>query len=104
MKKLVAAITAIAMIAPVAAEAQHNNHGRQVSQMARQNGNWHRFKKGERFDRNRAQNYRVVNYHTYRSHLRAPPRGYHWVQSGNDALLVAVTSGVVASVVAGLFH
>lgn len=105
MKKLIAAIAAVALIAPVAAEAQMmNSHGRTVSKAARQNGASHRFKKGERFDRNRAQNYRVVDYRTYRSHLRAPPRGYHWVRSGNDAVLVAVTSGIVASVVAGLFH
>ena len=31
-------------------------------------------------------------------HLRQPPRGYHWVQSGNDFLLVAITTGVIASI------
>ncbi len=36
----------------------------------------------------------------WRSHnLRVPPRGYHWVQSGNDFLLVAVTTGVIADLV-----
>ncbi len=28
-------------------------------------------------------------------HLSAPPRGYHWVQSGGDYLLVAITTGVI---------
>jgi len=29
-------------------------------------------------------------------HLRQPPRGYHWVQSGNDYLLVAIATGIIA--------
>jgi len=29
-------------------------------------------------------------------HLHAPPRGYHWVQSGSDYLLVAVATGLIA--------
>ena len=34
-------------------------------------------------------------------HLRQPPRGYHWVRSDNgDFLLVAVTTGVIASIIA----
>lgn len=28
-------------------------------------------------------------------HLSAPPRGYHWVQSGGDYILVAVASGII---------
>ena len=28
-------------------------------------------------------------------HLNAPPRGYHWVQSGSDYLLVAITTGII---------
>jgi Ni/Co efflux regulator RcnB len=35
------------------------------------------------------------------SHLRQPPRGYHWVRSDNgDFLLVAITTGVIASIIA----
>jgi Ni/Co efflux regulator RcnB len=33
--------------------------------------------------------------------LRDAPRGYRWVQSGNDAVLVGITSGIIASVLAG---
>lgn len=29
-------------------------------------------------------------------HLSAPPRGYHWVQSGSDYLLVAIATGIIA--------
>jgi Ni/Co efflux regulator RcnB len=36
----------------------------------------------------------VVN--DWRGHrLSAPPRGYHWVQSGSDYLLVAITTGII---------
>jgi hypothetical protein len=60
------------------------------------------FRKGQRFDMRRAPNYAVVDYHRHRR-LSAPPRGYHWVRSGNDALLVAIGSGIIASVVANSF-
>jgi len=34
----------------------------------------------------------------WRGHnLSAPPRGYHWVQSGNDYVLIAVATGIIAS-------
>ena len=58
------------------------------------------WRKGERFDRRYAQNYQEVDYRRYRG-LRAPPRGYHYVRSGNDAVLVGVTTGIIAAVVAG---
>jgi len=32
----------------------------------------------------------------WRSHrLYAPPRGYHWVQTGGDFVLVAIGTGIV---------
>jgi Ni/Co efflux regulator RcnB len=60
----------------------------------------HRWAKGQRFDRRQASNYRVINnYRGYR--LNAPPRGYQWVQSGNDAVLIAITSGLIGAVIGG---
>jgi Ni/Co efflux regulator RcnB len=35
-----------------------------------------------------------------RHHLRAPPRGYQWVRADNDYALVALTTGLIASIVA----
>jgi Ni/Co efflux regulator RcnB len=32
-------------------------------------------------------------------HLRRPPAGYYWVQSGGDYLLVAIATGIIASVI-----
>ncbi len=46
--------------------------------------------------------YVVRDYHAY--HLNAPPRGHHWVRVNNDVVLAAVTSGLVVSVVNGLFY
>ncbi len=61
------------------------------------------WRKGERFDRARARNYRQIDYRQYRG-LRAPPRGYRYVQSGNDAVLVGITSGIVAAVLSGVIR
>jgi Ni/Co efflux regulator RcnB len=47
----------------------------------------------------RGSRYVVTDWH--HSHLRQPPRGYHWVRSDNgDFLLVAITTGVIASIIA----
>ena len=57
--------------------------------------NW---SKGQRFDRRYATNYRVIdNPRTYR--LANAPRGYQWVRSGNDAVLIAITSGLIGAVI-----
>jgi Ni/Co efflux regulator RcnB len=107
MKKfLIAALIASTVATPVlAAPYQNNDHRGRVEQRfdahnnqhAMQNRHWN---KGERFDYRQARNYRVVsNYRQY--HLRPAPRGYRWVQSGNDAVLIGITSGIIASVLAG---
>jgi len=62
--------------------------------------NW---RKGERFDNRYARNYRQIDYRQYRG-LRAPPRGYRYVQSGNDAVLVGITSGIISAVFANLIR
>jgi Ni/Co efflux regulator RcnB len=50
----------------------------------------------------RSNQYVVSNYDQYG--LRAPPRGYHYVRSGNDVVLAAVTGGLISAVIAGLFN
>ena len=60
------------------------------------------WRKGQRFDRRYATNYRTVDYRQYRQrNLYAPPRGYQWVRSGNDAVLIGATSGIIAAVLSG---
>ncbi len=46
--------------------------------------------------------YVVRDYHAY--HLSPPPRGHHWVRVNNDVVLAAIASGLVVSVVNGLFY
>lgn len=46
--------------------------------------------------------YVVHDYRRY--HLSPPPRGHHWVRVNNDVILAAVASGLVVSVVNGLFY
>ena len=36
--------------------------------------------------------------------LSAPPRGYQWVRSGNDAVLIAITSGIIGAVVGSVIR
>ena len=62
-----------------------------------------KWSRGQRFDHRWAPNYRVIAQpHYYRLH--APPRGHRWVQSGNDAVLIALTTGIVAAVIAGAVY
>ena len=80
---------------------KHKANGRTVvKQTTVQRGNAYRnWRKGERFDSRYARNYRQIDYRQYRG-LRAAPRGYRYVQSGNDAVLVGITSGIIAAVFA----
>ncbi len=50
----------------------------------------------------RTRSYVVTDYGHYG--LRAPPRGYQYVRSGNDVVLTAVTTGLITAVIAGLFN
>lgn len=58
----------------------------------------HRWTRGSRVPYEYRTNHYVVN--DWRGHrLSSPPRGYHWIQNGSDYLLVAVATGVIASMV-----
>jgi Ni/Co efflux regulator RcnB len=74
---------------------RHN--GRQVIKVRQvQNRKWAR---GQRFESRYARNYRVIrNPRAFRLH--DAPRGYRWVQSGNDAVLVGIVSGLIGAVLA----
>jgi len=50
----------------------------------------------------RSRSYVVNNYSSYG--LRAPPRGYEYVRTGNDVVLSAVATGLITAVIAGLFN
>jgi Ni/Co efflux regulator RcnB len=53
---------------------------------------WHRG--GRLPSQYRDHQYVVDNWHEH--HLAPPPRGYHWVQVGNDYVLAAIATGIIA--------
>ena len=50
----------------------------------------------------RSSRYVISDYGRYG--LRAPPRGYQYVRSGDDVVLAAVAGGLITAVIAGLFN
>ena len=69
----------------------HNDHMKN----GRGAGTGHQYYQGDRFPAEYRNRHYVVN--DWRGHrLRQPPRGYHWVQSGSDYLLVAIATGIIA--------
>ncbi len=68
-----------------------NNNARHEGRGA---GPDHSYYAGQRMPPQYRTNHYVVN--DWRGHnLSAPPRGYHWVQSGSDYVLVAIATGVI---------
>ena len=73
---------------------RHDNH----EQMRRGAGPDHSYYVGHRMPpQYRSRQYVVDDWRGH--HLRQPPRGYHWVQSGSDYLLVAVATGLITSAI-----
>jgi Ni/Co efflux regulator RcnB len=60
----------------------------------------HEFHRGERLPMEYRHRQYVVD--DWRGHqLSAPPRGYHWVQTGADYVLVAIATGVILQLFLG---
>ena len=58
----------------------------------------HDIRRGGRLpSRYRSHQYVVDNWRDH--HLRPPPRGYHWVQTGGDYVLAAIATGVIADLI-----
>jgi len=73
-------------------ERAYREEGR--SRGAGPNHNLHR---GDRLDSQyRHHNYVVDDWRGHR--LSPPPRGYHWVQTGGDYVLVAIATGVIMQI------
>lgn len=54
----------------------------------------HEFHRGQRLPPEyRNRQYVVDDWRGH--HLSAPPRGYHWVQTGGDYVLVAISTGII---------
>ena len=57
----------------------------------------HNFYRGGRLSPEYRNHQYVVN--DWRGHhLNAPPRGYQWVQTGGDYVLVAIATGIIAQI------
>jgi Ni/Co efflux regulator RcnB len=55
----------------------------------------HEYYRGDRLPAEyRHRNYVINDWRGH--HLSAPPRGYQWVQSGNDYILIAIATGIIA--------
>jgi Ni/Co efflux regulator RcnB len=96
--------------AMIATTAMTRNDGYRAQGGGRGNEGWgeerrydgagpnHNFRRGGRLPSQYRSNQYVVN--NYREHhLRPPPRGYHWVQTGGDYVLAAVATGIIADLI-----
>jgi Ni/Co efflux regulator RcnB len=122
MKRLLIAATALSLVAGSAAMAQPYNNDRHDSRSerhdTRNDNNRYDSSRNDngRYDNNRHDNrghhwargqrlpseYRTRGHYVdyRRHHLRAPPRGYQWVQVDNNYVMVALASGLIASIIA----
>jgi len=72
----------------------HNDERREEWRDERGAGPNHEFRRGERLpDQYRHRQYVVDDWRGHQ--LSAPPRGYHWVQTGGDYVLVAIATGII---------
>ena len=98
MKLIQAALLSGALVFSVSAVAQRYDSHDDHHQESRRD-----YERGHRMpDRFRGDDHVVVEHDYGRYHLRRPPHGYHWVRGDNgDFLMVAVTTGIISSIIAG---
>ena len=118
MKKIILAATALSFLAGAPAMAANRDHRdnvrtertvkyspKKTKTVIVQRTNYRNWRKGERFDYRQARNYRQIQQQDYRRYnLRPAPRGYRWVQSGNDAVLIGITSGIVSAIIGNVIR
>lgn len=121
MKRLLTAALALSLLTGTAAMAQpdhrddHGGYGQQGDHRDNYNHGYERSREAHarNYDRHAQHDWargqrlpasyyqdrgHYVDYRTY--HLRRPPHGYQWVQADNNYALVALTTGLIASIVA----
>jgi Ni/Co efflux regulator RcnB len=77
------------------ARYEHERRDHDVYYYGARGPEWHRG--GRVPSQYRDRQYVVDNWHEH--HLSPPPRGYHWVQVGNDYVLAAVATGIIAQLI-----
>jgi Ni/Co efflux regulator RcnB len=95
------ALMALSLTTPGFASAEdndRNNRGREEhAQNERGAGPNHSYHKGDRLPAaEHTKQFEVNDWHS--RNLREPPNGYHWVRSGDDFVLAAVATGVIADI------
>jgi Ni/Co efflux regulator RcnB len=113
MKRILLATVALSLLAtPMAFADQRGGPGRDVRQTERHQVYKHHgpsvvvkkkvvVKRWQRGNRLPAWERKMVVRDYHRHGLRKPARGQEWVRVGNDYLLIGITSGIIASLVAG---
>ncbi|MFC5481364.1 RcnB family protein [Massilia suwonensis] len=126
-KLIASALIAFSVAASGSAFAQRNDHGNDRYQHNERHDRYDNDRHGrnDRYDRDDARRYHRDDYRgggprhdlrrgqrlsqEYRGnryvvsdwrarHLSAPPRGHHWVRAGNDYVLAAIATGIIAQV------
>jgi len=81
-------------------QGRRDDHGpdrREAHDRGRGAGPEHSFYRGGRLPpQYRERRYVVDDWRGH--HLNRPPSGYHWVQAGSDYVLVAIATGIIASI------
>lgn len=77
---------------------KHSHHHDNGHHNGRGAGPHHNYYKGGYVSREYRQRHYVVN-DWHGRHLHAPPRGYHWVQTGPDYVLISISNGLIAQIV-----
>lgn len=97
-------VIAMSLTMPVFAFAEgngdQNNRGRDehAQQNERGAGPNHAYHKGDRLPA--AEHSKQYEVNDWRGrNMREPPEGHHWVRSGDDYVLAAIATGVIADIV-----
>jgi Ni/Co efflux regulator RcnB len=110
MKRLLTGALALTLLTGTAAMAQPDRHDNRNDQGGYNQDRGHGYNNDNRGGQHWARGQRLPSayyqdrshYVDYRSHhLRAPPRGYRWVQTDdNNYAMVAIATGLIASLIA----
>ena len=100
MKRLLTAISAIALLASAAGAASaypyHGGHDNtRPGEWQSRHPDW---RTGHRMASNDWRRGQRVDYRRY--HLRAPPRGYEWREVDGNYVMAAAATGLIASIIA----
>lgn len=126
MKRMTGAAIALTLLGSTAAFAQNGQYGSEQRQVQPQNRIIGESQSDNGYARDQGQNDRETRSNEVRdnphwsrgdrlppeygsrqyvvsnwkaSHLRQPPRGYHWVRVNNQYVLAAVAGGVIADII-----